>query len=139
MGVPVVMDSKTWYSFKSWWERERGKGWGGALDCNCGGVYKQRFWSFSSSLFFFFFEIRSHSIALAGLEIMQTRLALNSGNKPVSQVARLKVCATTPSLVNRDLVLFRAPAGQCRAELCHWWAHDDTIRVKRDSGTQFLV
>lgn len=55
---------------------------------------------------------------------MQTRLALNSGNKPVSQVARLKMCAPTPSLVNRE------PAGQCRAELCHWWVHDDTIRVK---------
>lgn len=82
--------------------------------------------------FFFFFEIRSHSIALAGLEIMQTRLALNSENKPVSQVARLKVRATTPSLVNRYLVLFRAPAGQCRAELCHWWVHDDTIRVKKE-------
>lgn len=129
------MDSKTWYSFKSWWKRERGMGWGGALDCNCGGVYvyEQRFLSSLSSLFsFFFFEIRSQCIALAGQEILQTRLALNSGNKPVSQVARLKVCPTTPRLVSRGLVFFRAPAGQCRAELCHWWVQDDTIRVKNE-------
>lgn len=52
LGVLIVMDLKTWYSFKSWWKRESGKGWRDALDSNCGGVYEQIFLSFPSLFLF---------------------------------------------------------------------------------------
>lgn len=51
LGVLIVMDSRTWYSFKSWWNRKRGRGGEVLLTVAVEGVYEQRFCPSSLYLF----------------------------------------------------------------------------------------